>query len=409
MKKIAFFSLAEACAALTARLAPLAPEQIPLSNALGRISAVAIHAQYPSPSFDQSTRDGFALASQPLFVDHRVAVFQISGESAAGCLEYKALQLGQAIRIMTGAAVPSHCARVVPCEVCQEQADKVLVPLAELTSQPLHIRCQGQEIQAGQLLLAAGTRLLPEHLLWLAENGTQDIAVHRQPRVAVLCTGSELIKAGAVLQHGQKISGNGILLAALLQAENCLCVCTALVEDNAERSAALMQQIIQQHQPDLLISTGGMGPGKFDLTEQVFSLLGGEPLCNRLHVRPGKATLVGLLGKVPFFGLPGPPPAVRLLFHELVAPALRSLHGEIVGNDGLVSAVLDCPLTGCQHDTDDLVLKGGIAWLDAAGCLRVRPAKTLQPINAILHLSGYEDKSVHVRLLGSESTALRHN
>jgi molybdopterin molybdotransferase len=393
------YGLAEACAAVAARISALEHEQLPLPQAVGRISAASSMAALPSPAFDQSARDGFALTDQPLAADQAFAVFQLIGETAAGCAEEKALALGQAIRIMTGAAIPSRCGRVVPFETCQEKDGKVLVPLAELARKQLHIRCQGQDIQVGQLLVAAGTCLLPEHLLVLAENGCQRLMVQRQPRVAVICTGSELVNAGETLRHGQKVSGNSVLLAALLQAQNCLCVCAVTAEDNAERTAALIQKIIKRDQPDLLITTGGMGPGKFDLTEQVFALLGGEPLCNRLRVRPGKSTLVGMLGRLPFFGLPGPPPAVRLLFHELVAPALRRLHGQTT-SCGLIEAILDCPLAVRENDTDDLVLKGGRAWLATDGCLQVRLATTLEPINAIIHLSGQEKESVQVRLIG---------
>ncbi len=300
---------------------------------------------------------------------------------------------------MTGAPVPSGCARVVPFEICQEKDGKVLVPLTELHRRQPHIRRQGQDIRAGQELVAAGTRLLPDHLLLLAENGGGQVAVHRQPRAAVICTGSELVEAGNPLRHGQKNSGNSVLLSTLLQAQGCLCVCAVTAADDAEQTAALIREIIKRSQPDLLITTGGMGAGKFDFTEEVFSLLGGEPLCNRFRLRPGRSTLAGMLVGLPFFGLPGPPPAVRLLFHELVAPALRRLHGESAASR-LVEAVLDQPLPFRQNDADDLILKGGTAWLDAEGRLRVRPAAVLEPVNAILHLSGREESTVPVRLIG---------
>ncbi len=397
--KPAALSLAQACAVLAEHLSPLPPEHIPLTKALGRVSAAAVFADRPSPAFSQSTRDGFAVAALPLAVEQGVAAFHVIGEMAAGCCEQKALAPGQAVRIMTGAPLPSNAVRVIPSEVCQEKDGTVQVPLVELDSRQRHIRCQGQDIQAGQVLAAAGTRLLPDHLRWLAENGTEGILVHRQPRVAVICTGSELVSAGDELRHGQKISSNGVLLTALLEEQHCCCIRSVTAADKAEPTAALIQTIIKQDQPDLLISTGGMGPGKFDLTEQVFALLGGKVLCNRLHLRPGKATLLGMLGKLPFIGLPGPPPAVRLLFHELAAPVLRQLAGE-TASDRLLEAVLDQPLPVRQKDNAELVLKGGRAWLDAAGCLRVRLAEMLEPVNAVMHLNGNASERVQIRLIG---------
>ena len=397
--KPAALSLVQALTILVDFFSPLPPEHIPLTKALGRVSVAAVLADRPSPAFAQSTRDGFAVAAQPFVVKQRVAAFHVIGEIAAGCCGQHVLAPGQAVRIMTGAPLPSNAVRVIPFEVCQEKAGTVQVPLVELNNKHLYIRCQGQDIQAGQVLVAAGIRLLPDHLCLLAENGTEEVLVQRRPRVAVICTGSELVSAGEPLQHGQKISSNGVLLTALLEEQNCLCVRSVTTADKAEPTVALIQTIIKQDQPDLLISTGGMGPGKFDLTEQVFSLLGGKVLCNCLHLRPGKATLLGMLGDLPFIGLPGPPPAVRLLFHELVAPALRQLSGE-AASDRLHEAVLEQPLPVRQQDPADLILKGGRAWLDAEGCLRVRPAATLEPINAIMHLSGNESERVQVRLIG---------
>jgi molybdopterin molybdotransferase len=294
---------------------------------------------------------------------------------------------------------PFGCVRVVPFENCHEEHGTVRVPLAELSSKQLHIRHQGQDIPAGQVLVQAGIRLRPDHLLLLAANGSQEISVHRQPRVAVICTGSELVQAGAALRLGQKFSGNSVLLAALLHEQGGCCVCAATAEDKAEAIVALIRTILERDQPDALITTGGMGPGKFDVLEQVFSLLGGELFCNRLTLRPGRATLAGMLGSLPFIALPGPPPAARLLFHELAAPVLRKLHGEARAN-GLVEALLACPLRVRQAEADELIVQGGKAWLGADGQLRVRPAETLEPVNAVIHLGAGESGRVAVRLVG---------
>ncbi len=390
-------SLAETCAAIAARLSPLAAERVPLHLAQGRVLADSIFAVRPSPSCDQSARDGYAVAAEPLAADQTCAVFHIAGQIAAGCAERKRLAPGQAFRIMTGATVPEGTARVLPFEVCEEQDGCVRAPLAELAHRQRHLRRQGCEVRTGELLAAAGTRLLPEQLRLLAENGCEEIAVRCQPRAVVVCTGSELVQAGEPLPLGSKISGNGILLAALLEAQGCVCLRCLTVKDEADSLAALLAEAIKRDRPDLLITTGGMGPGKFDLTEQVFARLGGEPVCNRLKLRPGRATLFGLLGGAVFFGLPGPPPAVRLLFHELIAPAIACLSGEEPSN-GLLKARLDSPAPAVQEDCT--VLKSAVVWADAEGRLRARLAERLEPPNAILHLCGGEDGLVSFRLTG---------
>ncbi|WP_417915826.1 molybdopterin molybdotransferase MoeA [Candidatus Electronema sp. JC] len=395
-------SLAEARAAIAARLAPLAAERVPLHLARGRVCAADLLASRSSPSCDQSARDGFAVAAAPLSAAPGFALFHIAGEIAAGCAELKTLAPGQAFRIMTGAVVPSGTARVVPFEVCQEEGGQVRVPLTELAHGQRHIRRQGCEVRAGDLLAVAGTCLLPDHLRLLAEDGCEEISVRRLPRAAVVCTGSELTQAGEPLPPGGKISGNGALLAALLEEQHCVCLCCCIAKDDADSMAALLAEIMERDRPDLLITTGGMGPGKFDLTEQVFARLGGEPVYNRLRLRPGRATLFGLLHGLPFFGLPGPPPAVRLLFHELIVPALARLQGEEIA-DGLIKARLDGPASAAQPGCT--VLKGAVVWVDEEGRLRARPAQGLEPPNAILHLRGDEAELVSLRLIGPLAAA----
>uniref|UniRef100_UPI0040568F50 molybdopterin molybdotransferase MoeA n=1 Tax=Candidatus Electronema sp. TaxID=2698783 RepID=UPI0040568F50 len=395
-------SLAEARAAIAARLAPLAAERVPLRLARGRVAAAPVFASRSSPSCDQSARDGFAVAAEPLFTDKACAVFHIAGEIAAGCAAANTLVPGQAFRIMTGAVVPNGAARVLPFEVCQEEGGQMRVPLTELAHGQKHIRRQGCEVRAGELLAVAGTRLLPDHLRLLAEDGCKEVAVRRQPRAAVVCTGSELTQAGEPLPPGGKISGNGALLAALLEEQGCVCLRCLTAKDEADSLAALLAEVMERDRPDLLITTGGMGPGKFDLTEQVFARLGGEPVYNRLRLRPGQATLFGLLdGRLPFFGLPGPPPAVRLLFHELIVPALARLQGEEIFG-GLIKARLDGPASAAQPGCT--VLKGAVAWADEEGRLRARPAQGLEPPNAVLHLTE-EEELVSLRLIGPLAAA----
>ncbi|MCI5159915.1 MAG: hypothetical protein D3906_16110, partial [Candidatus Electrothrix sp. AUS1_2] len=237
------------------------------------------------------------------------------------------------------------------------------------------------------------------------------VTVYRRPKVAVICTGSELVGSGENPLPGQKVSSNGILLTSLLQAEHCRVAGAETVGDNADRIAARIRQVISREQPDLLITTGGMGPGKFDLLEQAVARLGGKVLYNRLKIRPGKSTLFAILDSTPLFALPGPPPAVRLLFHELIVPGIHRLQGLSIQDDpscGLVDAILTDPV-GCRR-TGHLVLKSAVASVDN-GQLQVRPTQRLEPMNAIIHLTCSEKEEgsgeipkgqqVKVRLLGS--------
>jgi len=394
-------SLADAHSAIAAQIHPLEQERVAVPDALGRINAVPLLATRPKPFYDQSSRDGFALSSHPFSVDDGRALFQLVGEVAAGCGKELTLETGEAVRIMTGAMTPSGCVRVVPFEVCSDQGETVEMEEVELSGRQLYIRSLGSEVQKGKLLVSAGTCLLPDHLLMLIENGCLDLSVYRRPEVAVICTGSELVEAGEPVGPGRKISGNGILLSGLLKANGVNCLWSVTVADQVELIKEQVMQILSEN-PDMIISTGGMGPGKFDLMEQVFAGLGGLVVYNRLQVRPGKFTLFGMIGRVPFFALPGPPPAVRILFHELVVHALNRLQGCADGAGNLVSATLANSLSVKQ--TGHLNLKGAVAQVVEGGLL-VHPAGRTEPANAIIHLeedrtsAGYGEK-VKIRLVG---------
>lgn len=390
-------SLTIACRRIIRDLVPLAPETLPLESVLGRIPAKSVKSTLPKPSFSQSTRDGYAI-NDSLSQNRNKTVFRLIGEVAAGSASTPTVLPGQAVRIMTGAPLPAACNRVVPFEFCREEKGKVVIP-GSMQSSDSYIRHRGQDLSVGRVIAGRGKRLSPDQLLLLAESGYTSVEVTRQPGVAVLCTGSELVYPGQEPLQGQKISGNGVLLKGLIEEAGGICTQVGTVADTAGKLSAALEDILAA-KPDLILTTGGMGPGKFDLFEEVFVRLGGKIVYNSLLVRPGKSTLYGYLSGVPLFALPGPPPAVRLLFHELVAPGLSKLQGMRRPLAPLVRARLlkSVPMGKGRH----LNLKGGVAVLEQ-GALCVRPAGRQDTVSAILHLSGRKssfsvNESVPIRL-----------
>jgi len=385
-------------------LIPLSPETVSLNRALGRLPVQSIKSTLPKPSFDQSTRDGYAVVEPETSATEHVA-FVLVAEVAAGSSVAVSVHPGEAVRIMTGAPVPTGCGRVVPFEVCREKHNRVFIPGQALSESNTFIRRRGQDLPAGRVIAGKGIRLSADHLLLLAENKQISVDVHRRPGVVVLCTGSELVYPGQEMRQGQKISGNGVLLQALLQEAGNRVLQVRTVSDGVADIIAALEKMLAL-QPDMILTTGGMGPGKFDLLEQVFTRLGGEILYNSLQVRPGKSTLYGKLSGVPFFGLPGPPPAVRLLFHELVAPGLGRLQGMQHPQGSLVRARLLEPISSGR--SNHLSLKGGVAVVQES-TLRVRSAGRQDGINAVVHLEGKRTSFaagdiVSVRLLPSFSS-----
>ncbi len=394
-------SLAKAQQRIVHSLTPLAPETVSLDLALGRLPVRSIKSTLPKPSFCQSTRDGYAICDS-LSQQGKKAAFRLIGEVAAGSLESLTLCPGEAVRIMTGALVPIGCRRVVPFEVCREEGEAVIIPDAALAGANSFIRRRGQDLPKGRVIAGHGKRLSPDNLLLLAENGWSAVDVYQRPGVVILCTGSELVYPGRKLLQGQKVSGNGVLLRALVEEEGGECLNVDTVADTTDEIVAALEDILTG-KPDMILTTGGMGPGKFDLLERIFARLGGDVVYNSLQVRPGKSTMYGHLAGIPLFALPGPPPAVRLLFHELVAPGLCKLQGMRRPFSPLVKARSLEPISaGKSHH---LNLKGGVAILKDT-TLFVRPAGRQDTINAILHITGRKttcavDDVVPVRLTRS--------
>ena len=186
-----------------------------LDQALGRLPVYSVKSTHPKPSFDQSTRDGYAVNDSSKSDSDNVT-FCLVAEVAAGSFVSVSVQPGEAVRIMTGARIPSGCTRVVPFEQCREEGGMVSVPVQSLRSQERFIRYRGKDLPVGRVIAGHGKRLLPDNLLMLAENRITTAEVYRQPKVVVLCTGSELVNPGQKMRQGQKVSGNGVLLQALI-------------------------------------------------------------------------------------------------------------------------------------------------------------------------------------------------
>ncbi len=377
-------SLRDAQHTILERITLLAPENIPLPLALGRISAVSLKSIVPKPAFDQSTRDGYAVAAVPASVLGRndPVSFRLAGEVAAGDLDRLTVRRGEAVRIMTGAMLPAGTKRVIPCEACREEWGRVAIPATAFGEPCRFIRKRGSTLKAGRVLVPQGRSVRPDHLLSLGENNYTVLPVFRPPRVTVLCTGSELVAPGTRARRGQKISGNSLLLGGLLAECGAESFDQGTVRDQVDDIAGALTACLAA-QPQLILTTGGMGPGKYDLMEQVVDRLGGIIIYRTLQVRPGRATLFALLGNVPLFALPGPPPAVRLLFHELVAPALRKMQGR--------RRVYPRPARALLTETVQikkrgrLNLKGAVLSLEK-GLLRARPAAATEAMNGILLL-----------------------
>lgn len=357
-------------------------ETVELREGLGRISASDIRSPRPRPGFNTSLRDGYVITAFDLekLRGGQGPHLKIRGEVVAGCSDLLRVSPGETIRITTGAPVPRGGCQVLPFEHCRTDGD-FIIPYSPLPDLP-HIKKRGADAPQNTLLLKAGVPIEAEHLAMLAEAGNTRIPVFQRPQIAILCTGSELIAPNHQPRHGQVVNSNRFLLDGLVRQAGGLPV-------GLDNAADDLGQICGQLRPMLssgvimVVTTGGMGPGKYDLTAQAVERLGGRILYRSLNMRPGKATLFAIIDDVLLFGLPGPPPAVRLLFSELVRPAIRKAQGcsNTLPNRhrAELSESVILKRNGLLH------LRGGRLSIRQHG-MAVRPARQTEPVNCIMAL-----------------------
>jgi molybdopterin molybdotransferase len=359
----------------------ISSEIIFLQDARQRIAFNDIVAVTPQPSFDESTRDGYVI-SPYLGSNEKADKYEIVGEIPAGKPYLNTLPPGTACRIMTGGCVPKGSSRVVQFEDCVEQNGTVIVAARSLLTAETFIKKTGSEVAGGQILVPGGVALQAGHLALLASCGMHSVEVAARPLVGHVCTGSELTATSEGLEIGQKVSSNSFLIDGLLASVGARPVNMGIIKDTEQDVLDLFAKM-RRDELDVMITTGGMGPGKYDLVERVFVEAGGKVLFNSIAMRPGKSVLFGILGRTLVFGLPGPPYAVRTLLNELVGPALLAMQGAKGTRPKKVQAQLLHQINIKRNDI--LRLKDGVLTLSEGKC-QVRFAGRLEIPNCFILL-----------------------
>jgi len=290
------------------------------AQALGRFLAENISADRNYPPFDRSTRDGFALraadAAQP------GAKLRLIGESRAGVAFEGTVTPGTCVQIMTGAALPRGADTVVMLEYARVDGDTVIFEHGAHTHQNYVLA--GSETRAGEVVLTRGTRLGYAELAMAAQVGRSKIAVSRRPRVAILSTGDEVVVVDQTPGPFQIRNSNSVSLAAQVTLAGGAPVLLGNAPDEIGPLRILVERGLES---DLLVLTGGVSVGKYDLVEQVLRELGAEFYFDSLAIRPGKPAVFGRCKGKPVFGLPGNPVSTMVTFELLVVPAIELLSG----------------------------------------------------------------------------------
>ena len=309
-------TIEEALSLVLGRVRPPAPEQVPLGDAAGRVTAADVRALVDLPPFPSSAMDGYAVraADAP-------GTLRLAGRSSAGTPAPRGPAPGEAIAISTGAVVPHGADAVVPVEDARDHGESVEVDSVAVGD---NVRPRGGDVRAGEVVFAAGTMLGAAQIGAAAAAGVPVIACAPRPRVAVVPTGSELRRPGEALSPGQIYESNAALLVVLCESAGAEVVRFDPVADDEEETLAALATALEA---DVVVTTGGVSVGVKDLVRGVLAGLGAEEVFWRVAVRPGKPVAFAVRGESLVFGLPGNPVSSLVAFELFVRPALRALQG----------------------------------------------------------------------------------
>jgi len=319
-------------------VAPLAPCDVELDDALGRVLAEDLVADRPLPAFDVSAMDGFAVKAGDLVgaSSDRPVALSIVGESRAGSPATASIEGGQALAISTGGVIPAGADAVVPVERTSRHDGRVEMDHAVAVG--ADVRRAGEDVAAGATVLSSGTTLGPAQLGMLASLQRSHVSCARQPRVSVLVTGDELLAAGEQPRPGAIGDSNSHSLAALARCAGAQLAHRLHVGDDAASTRTAIAQAASD--ADALIICGGVSVGEHDHVRPSLAALGARQEFWGLALRPGHPTWFGTLHDTPVFGLPGNPVSAMVTFVLFAAPALRAMQGAPVAG-ARPTAVLD--------------------------------------------------------------------
>jgi len=317
-------SLEEAQGLALAAAAPLATEKVQLENGSGRVLAEEVRALRDEPPATQAAMDGYAVRSGDVDAasSEKPVILAVVGTVGPG--QHIDQQAGrkEAIRVMTGAILPAGADAVVPHEMAEIAAEGIVIKAPVAPGD--YLIPVGAELQIDQHLLSGSTVLGVKELTILATQGYSTVKVRRQPVVAVLATGSELVEVGKSLDQNRVFASNLHTVSNLVNYYGGRARVLGITGDQVERLAPFMEK---GSRADVIVTTGGTGKGEKDLVSGAIQTLEGDLLFHGVAMSPGKQSLCAKRGGTLLFGLPGRPAATYIAFEQLVRPVLLQMLG----------------------------------------------------------------------------------
>jgi len=343
-------------------------ETVALDDALGRVLAEDLRSPRDVPGHTNSAVDGYALAGDALPGPGAEIALRVAGRAMAGAPHRGRVERGECVRIMTGAVMPAGTDTVVMQEHVQAEDGGARVRVGSGHRAGQNVRPAGEDLKAGAVMLARGTRLMPAALGMLASAGLARVAVRRRLRVAIFSTGDELRSPGEPLAPGEVYDSNRHTLRGMLARLGVDSLDLGVVRDDP---AALEQAIDRAcAAADVVLSSGGVSTGEADHVEPLLARRG-EVGFWRIAVRPGRPLAFGRFGDTVFFGLPGNPVAVMITFYQFVQPALLAMMG-VSAPPALPLLEARCP-QALRKKPGRVEYYRAILSRDAGGALEVRP------------------------------------
>lgn len=324
---------------------PMDSETVPLAQSLGRILAQDVLSDIDMPPFDKSAMDGYACRKRD--IKNELTVVEII---QAGQRPEKAIGENECSKIMTGAMVPEGADCVIMVEHTEVVSENTIRFVKEQTKGNICFR--GEDIRTGDTVLCKGALIQPQHIAVLATVGCSAPRVAIKPRVGVIATGSELVEPSEKATGAKIRNSNGWQLAAQVEQTGCTATNYGIAEDTPEALDTAVKKAVSEN--DVLLLSGGVSMGDFDLVPGILKQNGFDLLFDRVAIKPGKPSTFGVAGKLRCFALPGNPVSTFIQFETLIKPFLYKMMGHTF-RPKTVTAKIQCDLNRKPTDRTNVI------------------------------------------------------